>query len=90
VRPPIEGSRALTAALAGSLDNPALISLAPPPLANEAIRVNHTGLEANLPSVLSAVQALAGGMRALGHDADLEAALATAGEAWSAGEASDI
>ena len=75
VRPPTEGSLALTAALANSLENPALISLAPPPLANDAIRVNHTGLEANLPAVLSAVKALASGMRALGYDADLAAAL---------------
>ena len=89
VRPPAEGSLALTAALANSLENPALISLAPPPLANDAIRVNHTGLEANLPAVLSAVEALASGMRALGYDADLAAALEMAGETWSANEAAD-
>jgi aspartate aminotransferase-like enzyme len=87
VRPPTEGSLALTSALANSLENPALITLAPPPLANEAIRVNHTGLEANLPAVLNAVEALASGMRALGHDADRAAALDMAGEAWSAYEA---
>ncbi len=88
-RPPTEGSLALTAALASSLENPALISLAPPPLANDAIRVNHTGLAANLPAVLSAVKALAGGMRALGYDADLAAALEIAGETWAASEAAD-
>ena len=89
MRPPTEGSLALTAAAASSLANPALISLAPPPLANDAIRVNHTGLEANLPAVLSAVEALAGGMRALGHDADRAAALAMAGET-GASEAADM
>jgi aspartate aminotransferase-like enzyme len=89
VRPPAEGSLALTAALANSRENPALITLAPPPLANDAIRVNHTGLEANLPAVLSAVKALASGMRALGYDTDLAAALEMAGETWSANEAAD-
>ena len=89
VRPPTEGSLALTAALANSLENPALISLAPPPLANDAIRVNHTGLEANLPAVLSAVKALASGMRALGYDTDLASALEMASETWSANEAAD-
>ena len=91
VRPPAEGSHALvTAAVANLPQGLALISVAPPPLANEAIRVNHTGLLANLGAVSSAVEALANGMRTLGHDADLGAALAVAGETWSASEAGDL
>jgi aspartate aminotransferase-like enzyme len=91
VRPPAEGSHALvTAAVANLPQAPSLISVAPPPLADEAIRVNHTGLLANLGAVSSAVEALAKGMRTLGHDADLGAALAAAGETWSASEAGDL
>jgi aspartate aminotransferase-like enzyme len=91
VRPPAEGSHALvTAAVANLPQAPSLISVAPPPLASEAIRVNHTGLLANLGAVSSAVEALANGMRTLGHDADLGAALAAAGETWSASEAGDL
>ena len=85
VRPPADGPLALvTAAHANSQGNQALIGLAPPPLANQAIRVNHTGLQASLPSVLGAVKALGRGLLALGHDADLDAALVVAGEAWDA------
>ncbi len=85
VRPPADGSLALVnAAHANAQDNQALIGLAPPPLAHDAIRVNHTGLQASLPAVLSAVEALGQGLLALGHDADLGAALAMAIEAWGA------
>ncbi len=87
VRPPAEGPLALVNAVhANSQDNHALIGVAPPPLANDAIRVNHTGLHASLPAVLSAVEALARALHALGHDADLEAALAMADRAWDASQ----
>ena len=85
VHAPAEGSSALvTASLAGSGAPPPPINVAPGPLAKEAIRVNHTGLQATLPAVLNAVAALASGLRALGYDADLGAALAIAGETWFA------
>jgi aspartate aminotransferase-like enzyme len=87
VRPPVDGPLALVTAIrANSPDNHGLIGLAPPPLANHAIRVNHTGLQASLPAALSGVEALARGLLALGHDADLDAAVMVAGEAWDASE----
>jgi aspartate aminotransferase-like enzyme len=87
VRPPVDGAQALvTAALVNSDVNPALVSAAPPPLADKAIRVNHTGLQASLSAVLSAVGALGTGLRALGHDADISAALEAAGAAWFASQ----
>ena len=91
VRPPAEGSHALvTAARVNLAQSPALITVAPPPLANEAIRVNHTGLLASLGAVSSAVEALALGMRSLGHDADLGAALAVTAETWSATQTGNL
>ncbi len=85
VRPPAGGALALmTAIRASSPADQELVSLAPPPLANDAIRVNHTGLQASLPAVLSALEAMARGLRALGHDSDLGAALALADETWEA------
>ncbi len=85
VRAPDGGARALvTAALAGAPDLGAPITPAPGPLAEEALRVNHTGRRATLPDVWRAVAALAQGQRALGHGADLPAALGLATDAWYA------
>ena len=74
------------AAQASSPAPPGLLTLAPPPLDTTAIRVNHTGLQANLAPVLSVVEALGAGLRSLGRDADIGAALAVARESWEAKE----
>jgi hypothetical protein len=58
------------------------LSVAPGRLATDALRVNHTGRRATLPSVWSALAALAKGLGNLGHDADLAAALAIATSTW--------
>lgn len=83
VRAPSEGAAALVqAALAASEDLAAPLSTAPGSLASDALRVNHTGRRANLPSVWSALTALARGLDVLGHEADLAAALSIATSTW--------
>jgi aspartate aminotransferase-like enzyme len=83
VRAPAEGAGALVqAALGAAEDLSAPLSVAPGSLATDALRVNHTGRRANLPSVWSALAALAKGLGTLGHDADLAAALAIATSTW--------
>jgi aspartate aminotransferase-like enzyme len=83
VRAPSEGAAALVqAALAASEDLAAPLSTAPGSLASDALRVNHTGRRATLPSVWSALTALARGLDVLGHDADLAAALSIATSTW--------
>ena len=88
VQAPPKGPLAVVTASQESATGPlSLIGVAPEPLAKKALRVNHTGVQARLPAVLSAVADLASGLRALGHDADLGAALAVAGETWSSSQA---
>jgi len=83
VRAPAEGAAALVqAALGAAEDLSAPLSVAPGSLATDALRVNHTGRRATLPSVWSALAALAKGLGTLGHDADLAAALAIATSTW--------
>jgi aspartate aminotransferase-like enzyme len=83
VRAPSEGAGALVrAALAASEDLSAPLSIAPGSLATDALRVNHTGRRANLPSVWSALAALAKGLGVLGYDADLAGALSIATSTW--------
>lgn len=85
VRAPSEGAAALVqAALAAAEDLLAPLSTAPGSLATEALRVNHTGKRATLPSVWSALAALARGLGTLGHDTDLPAALAISTSTWYA------
>jgi aspartate aminotransferase-like enzyme len=85
VRAPSEGAAALVqAALAASEDLSPSLSTAPGSLASDALRVNHTGRRATLPSVWSALAALARGLEVLGHDADLAAALSVATSSWYA------
>jgi aspartate aminotransferase-like enzyme len=60
---------------------PGLLSPAPGPLAELALRVNHTGHAANPEPVLAALTALAGGLGRLGLGADLDVALAAADQA---------
>jgi aspartate aminotransferase-like enzyme len=85
VRAPSEGAGPLVrAALAVADDLAAPLSAAPGSLANEALRVNHTGRRANLPSVWSALTALAKGLVVLGYEADLPGALAIATSTWYA------
>jgi aspartate aminotransferase-like enzyme len=83
VRAPAEGARALVeASLARSQGLRAPIGAAPGPLAEDALRVNHTGRRATLTEVWGALAALALGLEALGHDTDLAAAVAVAAESW--------
>lgn len=83
VRAPAEGTRALLAAsLAGQDASAVPLAAAPGPLAEDALRVNHTGRRANLTGVLSALTALARGLHALGREADLNTSIALATEAW--------
>ncbi len=83
VSAPSEGAGPLlAAALAAAHDLAAPLSVAPGSLANEALRVNHTGRRATLPSVWSALTALAKGLALLGYEADLAGALATATSTW--------
>jgi aspartate aminotransferase-like enzyme len=87
----VAGSRASAAgSTASAARSPALISVAPEPLAGKALRVNHTGLQASLPAVLSALATLGSGLRALGYDVDLGAALGEATETWSASQAQEV
>ena len=72
----------VTAATESSGGSSAALAVAPGPLAKEALRVNHTGRHASLAVVQRALISLAGGLRALGHDADLESALSAAERAW--------
>jgi aspartate aminotransferase-like enzyme len=86
VRAPSEGAAALVRAAhaaAGDLSPP--VSVAPGLLAEQALRVNHTGRRAALPNVWSALTALAKGLDKLGHDVDLDAALALATSTWYEG-----
>jgi aspartate aminotransferase-like enzyme len=83
VRAPSQGAGALVqAALAACQDLSAPLSTAPGTLATEALRVNHTGRRATLPSVWSAIAALARGLGVLGYDADLAGALSIATSTW--------
>ena len=61
-----------------------LLYLACASLAGAALRVNHTGRRATLPSVWSALGALARGLGVLGHDPDLANALSVATSTWYA------
>ena len=60
---------------------PGLLAPAPGPLADVALRINHTGEAARAEPVLAALSALAGGLRRLGYSPDLDAALAAADRA---------
>lgn len=83
VRATQDGPQVLvTAATESSGGSSAALAVAPGPLAKEALRVNHTGRHASLAVVQRALISLAGGLRALGHDADLESALSAAERAW--------
>ncbi|HTW99492.1 MAG TPA: aminotransferase class V-fold PLP-dependent enzyme [Acidimicrobiales bacterium] len=59
------------------------VSVAPGPLAGEALRIDHTGRRATLSEVLVAVVWLAAGLAALGGSPDRAAALEAATAAWS-------
>lgn len=84
VRAPTEGASTLVrACVAGWHDGTVPITTAPGSLAEQAFRVNHTGRRANLAVVLSAVGALATGLRALGYRPDAGAALAAAADTWN-------
>ncbi len=61
------------AALNGAI--PGLLSLAPGPLADAALRINHTGRAAQIAYVCQALTALSTGLRRLGIETDLSAAL---------------
>jgi aspartate aminotransferase-like enzyme len=83
VRAPAVGAgEFVRACMANWHDGVAPITVAPLSLSEQALRVNHTGRRANLATVWSAVGALAGGLRALGHAPDLGTALTTASDAW--------
>jgi aspartate aminotransferase-like enzyme len=85
VRAPAEGAPALVkAAREAAEELAAPIGPAPGPLAERAVRVSHTGRRASLTTVWSALAALARGLGSLGYEADLEAALAGATDAWYA------
>ena len=85
VRPPAEGVQALVdEARAAALELAVPIRPAPGALAGRALRISHTGRRATLTTVWSALAALAGGLRSLGHEADLAAAVAAASDAWYA------
>jgi aspartate aminotransferase-like enzyme len=64
------------AALDGAI--PGLLSLAPGPLADAALRINHTGCAAQVAYVCQALTALSTGLRRLGIETDLSTALETA------------
>ena len=81
VRPPAGVSVPdLAAAAAPYLEggNPGLLIPAPGPLAQSALRINHTGNAALPAGVLAALTALAGALHSLGHETDLDGALAVA------------
>jgi aspartate aminotransferase-like enzyme len=81
VRPPRDSTvAAVLDASARYLDGgfPGLLTAAPGPLAELAIRINHTGEGARPEPVLAAITALAGGLRRLGMCADVSRALAAA------------
>lgn len=61
------------AALDGAI--PGLLSLAPGPLADTALRINHTGRAAHVAYVCQALAALSTGLRQLGIENDLSTAL---------------
>lgn len=85
VRAPAPGAQVLVAACLSSSDGLAPpIGMAPSPLAQDAVRVNHTGRQASLAGVCSAVTALGLGLNSLACDADLGAALEAAVDAWFA------
>ena len=73
----------VSASLALSRGASVPISVAPGPLAADALRVNHTGRMATLPVVALAVVSLAQGLRSLGKRPDLPGALMAAEGAWS-------
>jgi aspartate aminotransferase-like enzyme len=60
------------------------LELAPGPLAEQALRIAHTGEAARLAPVLAAITALALGLEAHGIEADAGAALAAALSGWQA------
>ncbi len=83
VRATDDGAQALVMAATESSTGASVpLTVAPGPLAKEALRVNHTGQQASLAVVRSALISLAGGLRALGRDTDLESALSAAERAW--------
>jgi len=80
VRPPVGSSvSALVDASSSYLGDRerGLLSPAPGPLADLALRINHTGLAAQPGAVVVAITALAAGLGELGIAHDLEAALAS-------------
>jgi aspartate aminotransferase-like enzyme len=82
LRPPAEVT---AATLLERIRLPAPVELAPDLLADSALRVVHTGVDASLPSVFAALAALADALARLGIEADAQAALETARAAWSGG-----
>jgi aspartate aminotransferase-like enzyme len=54
-------------------------------LADQAIRLNHTGPGAALAPILATLAYLGNALQAAGHDADVSAALAAAAALWQAG-----
>jgi aspartate aminotransferase-like enzyme len=76
----LEPARLLAAARAAVPDAP--LELAPGSLADEALRIAHTGWDARLAAVMAAVAGLVLGLRAHGVTADAGAALAAAVSGW--------
>ncbi len=85
--PPGIAPDALLAAARPALADPAvgLLALAPGPLASQALRIGHTGDGARLAAVGEALAALGLGLRTLGREADVGAALAVAVAEWGDG-----
>ena len=78
----LEPGELLAAALSAVPDAP--LELAPGPLAQQALRVAHTGENARLPAVLAALTALAFGLESQGIETDAGAALSAALSGWRA------
>jgi aspartate aminotransferase-like enzyme len=74
---------ALTRAAIAHLDelDAGLLGPAPGPLAGHALRINHTGEAARPEPVIAAISALGAGLRELGLDPDIDAAVAAASRA---------
>lgn len=60
-----------------------ILAPAPAPLSEQALRVSHTGKDANLGAVLAAIAALTRVSASLGRRPDVGAALGAAEDAWS-------
>jgi len=82
VKAPSEGPQALLAAVVEITGGQGTaLGLAPPPLSDRALRVNHTGRGADLGTVLATVAAMGrAGLEATGCDVDV--ALAVAAKEW--------